>query len=335
MYGLAVTIRNFCYDHKILPSHGVRVPVISVGNITAGGTGKTPFVEYLVRYYLRREKKVAVVSRGYKRRSSGMVVVSDGHTINADVETAGDEPVQISKKFTRAIVIVDEQRVRGSRYAVDKFGVNVIILDDGFQHRALGRDVDIVMIDGTKNLARIQLLPAGMKREPVSSLHRATLLAVSHKSYSVGEAHGWNQFDAIPRIEVNFVPKCVRQFGNSDEMSLTTIKDKSCLAFCGIGNPQSFYDCLADSGVHIVEKLAFPDHFSYRPDDWNIIMKRFSKVNADVLITTEKDAVRLESKQLSGITYPETLYVLEIEAQIVAGETLLHKHLDETMKRDR
>jgi len=155
------------------------VPVVSVGNITTGGTGKTPVVEWIVRHFLNQNLKVAVVSRGYRRTSRGTVVVSDGRSVLAAPDIGGDEAFQIARKFPAAIVVVDERRIRGARVALTNFGAKVVVLDDGFQHRSLHRTLDIVMVDAVPGLRRIRMLPAGLRREPVASLKRATIVVLS------------------------------------------------------------------------------------------------------------------------------------------------------------
>ncbi|MBM2840054.1 MAG: tetraacyldisaccharide 4'-kinase, partial [Bacteroidetes bacterium] len=179
LYGFIIYCRNKAFDWKLLDSVEVGVPVISVGNLTMGGTGKTPLVEYIVKLCLAKGRKVAVVSRGYKRESGGVVVVSDGKSLLANAAQAGDEPVQIAKKFPGAIVIVGERRVDAARMAIDEFGVNAIVLDDGFQHRFLRRDLDILVLDARKDLSRIPMIPAGERREPLASIKRANVVAFS------------------------------------------------------------------------------------------------------------------------------------------------------------
>ena len=309
------------------------MPVVSVGNLTVGGTGKTPFVEYLVRYFLQQQKKVAVVSRGYKRRTRGTVVVSDGNAMYGNAVTAGDEPVQIAKKFPRIVVIVDERRARGAKHAIGQFGVDVIILDDGFQHRSLKRDMDIIMIDGEKSLRTMPLLPAGMRREPLSALRRADVVAVTRRSNSGNGIHAISQFLSSPYIEAQFKPTRVCRFITGQSIPLSEIYGKTCAAFCGIGNPQSFYDSLKNIGVKVVDVLTFSDHHFYKTSDWEMIEKRFADKHADILITTEKDAVRLRSGKTSEMTNADALHYLEIEAEIVEGEAVLHTLIDSMMKR--
>ena len=169
-------IRNWLFDIGILKSVDVGVPVISVGNITAGGTGKTPIVENIAKIFIEQGKKVAIVSRGFGRASRGTVVVSDGKNILAKAKDAGDEPLYLAQRFNSVIVVVDEQRVRGAQLAVTKYGAEIILLDDGFQHRYLKRDIDIVLMDSQNSPFVTSLLPAGYRREPLRSLQRANAI---------------------------------------------------------------------------------------------------------------------------------------------------------------
>lgn len=179
LYGLTMILRNWCFEVGVFHVEQVSVPVISVGNMTAGGTGKTPMVEYLIRFYLKAGNKVAVLSRGYQRDTNGTQIVSDGSNLEMTAEESGDEPYQIARKFPNVMVIVDEKRSRAAQIAINRFQPDVILLDDGFQHRGIERQLDIVMIDGRKALDRISLLPVGLRREPLSGLQRANLMAIS------------------------------------------------------------------------------------------------------------------------------------------------------------
>lgn len=176
-YWLGVAIRNLFFDKGILKATKVEVPVISVGNISAGGVGKTPVVEMLVER-LKRKRHLAIVSRGYGRKSSGTIIVSDGKRQLVSVEKAGDEAYQIANKYRNLIVVVDEKRVRGAQKAI-KLGAELIVLDDGFQHRYLARDLNVVVLTAAEILEGDLLLPAGNRREPIASLERADVVMIS------------------------------------------------------------------------------------------------------------------------------------------------------------
>ena len=200
LYGFIIVIRNLFFDIGIFKTRKVNVPVISIGNITAGGTGKTPIVEYLTQYFLEQNHKVAVISRGYKRKTKGTVVVSDGKLLIYNASECGDEPLQIASKFPEAIIIVDENRYRAAKLAEEKFKCDIILMDDGFQHRNLHRDFDVVVIDVTKPPNKEGLLPSGFKREPLSSLKRADAIIFSR----------WNDSKKFEIDKFDFCPLTVK-----------------------------------------------------------------------------------------------------------------------------
>ncbi|MDT8323182.1 MAG: tetraacyldisaccharide 4'-kinase, partial [Bacteroidota bacterium] len=173
LYAIAMQLRNAAYDRGVLRAQDAGVPVISVGNITAGGTGKTPVVEALLVRLLAAGRRPAMVTRGYRRESRGLLVVSDGAGMLRDVRESGDEPYQVAAKFPRVPVIADEKRIRGCRHAVQRFDAEILLLDDGFQHRAVARDCDIVVVDAQIGLDGLRMLPSGRLREPLRNLARA------------------------------------------------------------------------------------------------------------------------------------------------------------------
>jgi tetraacyldisaccharide 4'-kinase len=180
VYGFIITLRNLLYDCKILPAYRIQgCPVICVGNITVGGTGKTPAVEYLADYLRRNDKKVAILSRGYGRKSAGTILVSDGEEIRTTPEISGDEPYLLATNLKEVIVVVESDRVAGAAYIKNNFHPDVIILDDGFQHRRLYRDADIVLYDCSTPLGLPLTLPGGKLREPLWNLNRADMIWLS------------------------------------------------------------------------------------------------------------------------------------------------------------
>ncbi len=197
LYGLAVTVRNLAYDKGWFRQETAGVPVVSVGNITAGGTGKTPLVEYLVRHLVASGKHPAILSRGYRRRSRGVVVVSDGKSMRSDAAMGGDEPVQMARKLATVPVVVAERRIAAARVAVRDFHADVLVLDDGFQHRSLKRDLNILIMDSRRDLVREPLLPVGLRREPLAAVRRANLVVLSKVDPSAGTVP-WLRFAGGP-----------------------------------------------------------------------------------------------------------------------------------------
>ncbi|MFI5252670.1 MAG: tetraacyldisaccharide 4'-kinase [Bacteroidota bacterium] len=329
-YETIIRLRNMCYDRGIFKTSNAGIPVISVGNITAGGTGKTPFVEYLVRYFIGKGKRVAVISRGYKREGNLQVAIASAADDRGNAMTLGDEPYQIARKFPEVILMVDADRVRAAHTAVGNHHAEVIILDDGFQHRKIARDLDIVLIDGKKPLQRIQFLPAGEKREPVSSLKRASLIA-----FNGGESGGTVDMlasvNTIPSINITYRPKRICPINLGKEMPPYHLKGKKIIAFCGIGNPESFSNSLKGLGAVVVQMIPFADHHSYIKSDVEKIANVYRHEKADYIITTEKDAVRLDHA-MREILPTDAAYYLEIETVITKGEKILESMLEKFLK---
>lgn len=316
---------------KLLSVNHVSVPVISVGNITAGGTGKTPFVELLVKLLTLKGNKVAVVSRGYRRRSSGTVIVSDGHALLETAEHSGDEPYQIAAKFRSAVVVVDAHRYQAAKLSVEKFNVDVVLLDDGFQHRSLHRDLDIVMIDEDQSVRRKRLLPAGLMREPLSSLRRADVLVRS--SGDGGNTGDTRRFDSKPVVTVRRIPKTVELIDRSKARPVRDLRDTQCIAFCGIGNPQSFRRTLDETGLHVKEFFIFGDHYPYSQRDMANIEECAKKLATEFVVTTEKDAVRLEGLVATMPWLSAHCHFLEIELVVIHGEEILNDRIDQMLRK--
>jgi tetraacyldisaccharide 4'-kinase len=335
LYGLVIACRNKAFDLGLLKSVDVGVPVISVGNITVGGTGKTPLVEYIVGVCLSKRQRVAVVSRGYKRETSGVLVVSNGKQVLVDAAKGGDEPVQIAKKFPRAIVVVGERRVDAARVAVNELNADMIVLDDGFQHRYLKRDLDIVVLDSRKNLFKLPMIPTGERREPLKALRRAHLIAFSKTDESTG---WWNEgldiFNA-PTIEYNYRIDRVVNVGSYNTPSVSDVKGKKVVLFSGIGDHQGFIRQMKRAGLDVVGDLKFPDHHTYSVADLREIDSLRSTKGTNSILTTEKDIVRLSSNEALLKMFLEScsLYYTTIAVDIIRGRETLHSMIDKCLTR--
>lgn len=330
LYVAGVWLRNMLFDSGWLNTASVQVPVISVGNITTGGTGKTPFVEYLVRYCLDHGRKVSVISRGYKRRTQGTVVVSDGSSVKADVYSSGDEPYQIATRFPGAVVVVDERRARGAEVAVHHHHADAVILDDGFQHRSLHRDLDIVLVDDSVSLGSMAILPAGHLREPLSSLQRADLVVVTRSMQSGNAESVLRGFDG-PIVRTRMRSTGCYSLLNGQQYSGRNLGTLKGIALCGIGNPHSFEAMLLEQDIHSSTMMNFPDHHHYSESDVRDIRREFETLNADFVVTTEKDAVRLSPLLRGGSFEPHQFLYLAIELFVVDGESTLHHLIDSTL----
>ncbi len=296
LYALVIEARNKTFDWGIVRSESVDVPVISVGNITTGGTGKTPLVEYIVKHFQNKGKNVAVIARGYKRSSRGVVIVSDGSRVLVDANTGGDEPVQIAHKFPKAVVVVGERRVEAARVTIDRFAPDLIILDDGFQHRHLRRDLNIVVMSASKDIVGESLLPSGSKREGLKALRRADVVALSRadSSTSAGEwsnkLHPWFRG---PIVMFQYVTETFCRPIHQLPVSASAIAMKPVLAFSGIGDHKGFVRSLESSGFNVRDDIRFPDHHSYTFDDMKRITSNMKVAKAEICVTTEKDSMRL------------------------------------------
>ena len=318
--------RNKFYDLGLLRTSRVAVPVISVGNLTAGGTGKTPFVEYLIRHFSERQKNVAVLSRGYRRISSGTVVVQAGSNDRGNAALLGDEPYQVARKFPDVTVVVDAKRVRGAQAAIQGQCPDVILLDDGFQHRALARDINIVMIDGQSELRSMRMLPAGLRRESLRSLARADVIVVSRPARTL------NRLNEFPlravRISAEPVPVRFHDIGGQEAIGLDSVRGKTCVAFSAIANAASFKKTLEALGLTLIHTFEVPDHHNFSSNDLEAVGSAIEKMNPSLVVTTEKDAARLRNRPDLVLFSGKHLIYLEVKFVITEGEDALRKLLD-------
>lgn len=333
LFGVGVTLRNWFFDIGLIRSEQAGVPVISVGNLSAGGVGKTPFVELLARRLMDRGKKVAIVSRGYKRKGSGTLVVSNGSVQCAEADLAGDEPAQLAAKLQGAVVIVDERRVRGARYAHSMFKADIVILDDGFQHRSLRRDLDVVLLP-VQELARGRhLLPAGNYRESSSAFRRCDGIVLTRCENADQFEKALSDLRLItdkPAIGVTTRITAVRRAQSRFSLDLNGLPGKKVVAFSGIGDAPSFELTLQSLKWEIVRFLPYPDHHRYGIEDLRTIEKALKTGEAEYLVTTEKDWFRLKASGEAAreLLNRTPLFFVEIEHTLVAGERLLEEWLN-------
>jgi tetraacyldisaccharide 4'-kinase len=315
LYALAVWLRNLFFEIGLLPVSDIGVPVISIGNITAGGTGKTPMTANVVKILQNAGKRPAVISRGYGRVSGGTVIACDGKSIQASPLMAGDEPVLLARMTDNAIVVADEDRVRGARTAVKQYGADVIVLDDGFQHRYLHRTKDIVLVDTHQLPFSTMLIPAGYRREPMGSLKRATAVMVT-KAGSASEAATVMQDERMGyggrTFSSEFTPVGIKHVFGGVGQSLEILKGHSAVVFCGIAGPEAFLKHLNECGITVREQFIFPDHHRFTDAEIAEIVASFHAAKADFILTTEKDAVRLGEFESRLVTLPVSALVMEL-----------------------
>jgi len=334
LYRLIINLRNRLYDHKIFQEVKLPCPVISVGNITAGGTGKTPCVIWLSQMLQEQGFKPAVLSRGYGGKSSSPAnIVSDGSNILLSSTIAGDEPRLIAQSLKGIPVITGPKRILTGKKALDNFGVNVLICDDAFQHRQIFRDINLVLLDSQAPLGNGYMLPRGSLREPAEALRRADAFILTRSN----EAMATNVIisrlaaaESIPVFVSSHKPIDAVKGDYSIKLPLTELQGKKVCAFAGIARPDSFKKLILAAGAQIISFDIFPDHHRYSQKELDNIRNNFLKNKADLLITTEKDGMRLQefTEFLNGI------YLLRIELEIIsAGDSLKNFILEKLGKK--
>lgn len=329
IYTVVIRVRVFFYRHGIFRTKSLGCLVISVGNITVGGTGKTPVVEMIAKQLINGGRKVAILSRGYKRqevrnkKQKGIEkfpkVVSDGRNILLDIETSGDEPYMLAKEVPQAVVLVDKNRVKAAKYAIKKFGIDTVILDDGYQYLKLNRQVNIVLIDCTNPFGRHRLLPRGILREPVHNLNRANVFFLT-KTKGMDLYALKKKLSIInPKaeiIETAHMPRYLNDVYTGTKRDLNWLAGKRISCVSGIASPDGFEKVLNELGAVLVSCHRFPDHHLFKGTEINEIIACAQLQKAQALITTEKDAVRFP-KISTPREFP--LYYLRVEIEILKG----------------
>lgn len=320
LYAAAIRLRNARYDRPTSVTR-VDVPVISVGNLTVGGTGKTPVVAWLVRRLIAGGTRPAVVSRGYGGTAGrGPLLVSEGRGPLVDASAAGDEPHLLARSLPGGWVWVGSDRVAVARQAVAR-GAQAIVLDDGFQHRRLGRDLDIVLLEPSTGAGRSRLLPAGPWREPPTALARADVVLVTRDPSSEQLAAARDVVRRFNRV-APVLPAGHRPIGFFDREGGSVPPPDRALAFCAIGNPRPFRADLERAGVTLVGFRAYRDHRPYTPPELAELDRAARDADA-VLVTTEKDLSRIVP--LAAVIEPARLLALRIEATITDEPALMQR----------
>ncbi len=336
IYGAIVQTRLSLYRNRILRSHSHGVLVISVGNLTVGGTGKTPVVEMLARALQQGGRRVAILSRGYKsvpkplllrivdrftRRKKVFTprVVSDGVSLLLDSRTAGDEPFMLANNLRGVVVLVDRDRVRSGIHAIEEFGSDVLILDDGFQYVKMRHGLEITLVDRQAPFGNEHMLPRGTLREPPENLRRATHIFLtkcdgSDNSELIRRIRRYNRTADI--IECTHRPKHLKDFVSGEVRPLEYLKGLRIGALSGIAVPESFEQALVGLGAEIELTQSYADHHRYSLKEIERFVRRCARRNVDAVLTTEKDAVRIPR-----IMNPEVpILYMRVEIEILAGQ---------------
>ncbi|MBX9654497.1 tetraacyldisaccharide 4'-kinase [bacterium] len=312
-YSLVVRIRNLTFDLGLRKPFRSAVPVISIGNVTVGGTGKTPIVEMIARWCRKEELRVTILSRGYG--------ASDG---------PNDEALLLEENLPDVPHLQGAKRAELAKIAVEELESEVLILDDGMQHRQLARDVEISLIDATDPFGGGWLLPGGLLREPTSSLRRANVIVITRINAVLPEVVAPIQSrlkriaPQTPIITTKFVPT---QFLREGEPAIPVaeLRGKRVVSFCGIGNPDSFEKMIESLGANVADRRTFPDHYSYERKDVVDLAAWIRQSAPDVVLTTQKDAVKLRLSSIGDVP----LWALRIETVIEQGESILDELLRE------
>src|SRR5256712_4221390 len=302
LYGLAMRARAALYARGLLRQQILPCRVISVGNLTVGGTGKTPVVIALAAALRDRGRKVGVISRGYKRRSETSILeISDGRTLRGHPGDSGDEPFLIAQRCPGVPVAVGADRPLVGRYLVDRFDLDQWVLDDGFQHLALRRDMDILVLDAGAPFGNGYLLPRGRLREPLSAMDRASAVLVTRalQAQRLDELKGTVRAvaPAVPIWITDFAPSAVVKAGGEAAAEPSALKGERVLAVSGIGNPESFRRLLAAAGAIVVDHCVFADHHAYSVADLQRVRRAAAQAGGARVVTTASDTGELAARQ--------------------------------------
>jgi tetraacyldisaccharide 4'-kinase len=336
--------RLWLYRKRILHDQPLGCLVVVVGNLTVGGTGKTPVVEKFARALRDRGRKVAILSRGYRSKSAPMWkkwwyrlshtaeppprIVSDGQRVLLDSEQAGDEPYMLARNLPGIFVIVDKNRVKAGTYAIKKFGCDTLILDDGFQYLPLKGRLNLLLVDKTNPFGNGQLLPRGILREPIKHLKRASYVFLT-KSDGVRDLELEELIQkhnpGVDIIECAHRPQYLQRFGTGERQPLEWLRGKKVGALSGIAVPESFEKFVRDLGGHIAFTRRFLDHYRFTSEDFVSIFTEGIEQRVEFIVTTEKDAVRLPE----GLPCAVPIYYLRLEIDIIRGAS----DFDEAVER--
>jgi tetraacyldisaccharide 4'-kinase len=335
LYETGVQVRLFLWRQRIFRDHTLGCQVVSIGNLTVGGTGKTPVVEVFARALQQAGRRVAILSRGYKstprplwQRIVAKVtlqedkippkIVSDGQSLLLDSDQAGDEPYMLASNLKDVIVLVDKDRVKSGRYAIKRFGCDTLLLDDGFQYLALKSRLDICLIDRNAPFGNHFLLPRGTLREPITNLKRADYIFIT-KSSELGAKKlrkAIRQFNTkADIIECSHQPLYLQDVFTSERHELNLLRDLDVAAISGIAVPESFEDGLRGLGANVIYAKRYADHHRYTQQEIINMINRSLKRGAHAILTTEKDAVRFPKIDRRDIP----IYYLRVEIRIISG----------------
>lgn len=338
IYRRAVMFRLWMYDNRVIRNRAIGCLVVSIGNVTCGGTGKTPVVEVFARSLSQKGRRVAVLSRGYRSRDRSLLtklrkkfsskkmevpprVVSDGQNLLLDSVRAGDEPFMLASNLKNVAVLVDKDRVKSGLYAIEEFGTDTLILDDGFQYLNLKAHINILLVDSTSPFDNHHVLPRGLLREPIKNIRRADYIFLTKSDGSAKLRH-LKAFLRRQNHHAEIIECChkpqyledVYQKGN--RLPLDYLKGKKVASISAIANPASFNAFLSELGSDIVEETHFADHHRYRQQEMIDFINDAKAAGAEMIVTTEKDAVRMPRLDRRDIP----ILFLRVQIDILSGQ---------------
>ena len=319
-YRAALLVRGLSYDWRLLSTRRLPCPVVSLGNLTVGGSGKTPLVELAALTLVALGAAPAVVSRGYGRSTRGVYVVADRQSVRLGARGAGDEPLLLAERLPGIPVVVGENRFEAGRHAVETLGASVVVLDDGFQNRTIAKSLEILVVSARSPWGNGRLFPSGRLREPLSALQRAQLVVVTNP-------RGDEDVEAVTRTlrlhdspapvaSARYEPIEARRVGDGARVPVADLTRRRLLAFGGLAAPRSFMETAKGLGIPLAGFIEFGDHHWYTDGDLAEVARRAALAGAEGLITTEKDAMRLRDLALPRLP----LWILSVRMVIATGQ---------------
>lgn len=326
-YGAIAKLRTLLYQWGWFVQHRLPVPVLSVGNLTLGGTGKTPVVIVLVEWLLAQRKRVAILSRGYRRTSEDLyLLVSDGQRLLVGPYEAGDEPFLIAQRCPKAIVAVGADRYELGDWLLNRFPIDCLVLDDGFQHQGLYRDVDLLLVDATDAEGLSALVPAGRLREPLRAAARATAIIITRADMPAQVKEVCRRLKATlgfmpDPIQAVFHPESLVSVTTGSSQPLAWSRGKTGLLCSGVGHAGSFRSLVERIGIKVLDEVAYADHHAYTHDDVEHLRARAVELKAELIVTTEKDACKL----VALLQSTDNWWAVRLTTHVVAGEDRLRR----------
>lgn len=326
LYELAVRLRVASYETEYRKPKRLDATVIGVGNITLGGTGKTPMVAYIARYIKSEDHSVAILTRGYGRESSGMLKLNTSREsstndqpdaqLNNSYSEFGDEPLMLAHALPDIPIVINKDRYDGGRWAIDTLGAEVLVLDDAYQHLALARDLNILLVDATDPFGGFEMVPFGRLREPLYAIKRADLVIITRadKPFDQAQTNAIIKHFCGNKVPVMYAYSSItglRHIETAEVYETNQFTGWNAALMCGIGNPHAFADDILQVGINIVSENFFPDHHAFTQQDLDRVTHAAQDAGADLIVTTEKDAVRLEGVKHGAVP----IYAAQLEIQ--------------------